>query len=99
MPSPGYTSAGFNVTFQFPRISPAGSTPSRRGLSYTNNHTVKVHLMGRGHRLFPCLRTYRISDQGVVASDVLGLWSVVGAGEDRVDFVPECGGGAVRAVT
>jgi len=29
-PSPGHTSAGNHVTFQFPRLSPAGSTPSRR---------------------------------------------------------------------
>ena len=37
VPSPGYTSVGTNGTFQFPQISPAGSTPSRRGLSHTNN--------------------------------------------------------------
>ena len=36
VPSPSYTSVGTNVTFQFPQISPAGSTPSRRGLSHTN---------------------------------------------------------------
>ena len=36
MPSPGHTSAGNHVTFQFPRLSPAGSTPSRRGLFHTN---------------------------------------------------------------
>ena len=36
MPSPGHTSAGNHVTFQFPRLSPAGSTPSRRGLFQTN---------------------------------------------------------------
>ena len=38
MPSPGHTSAGNHVTFQFPRLSPAGSIPSRRGLFHTNNH-------------------------------------------------------------
>ena len=37
VPSLSYTSVGTNVTFQFPQISPAGSTPSRRGLSHTNN--------------------------------------------------------------
>jgi hypothetical protein len=29
----------------------------------------------------------------------MGLWSVVGAGEDHVDFVPKGGGGAVGTVT
>ena len=35
-PSPGHTSPGNHVTFQFPRLSPGGSTPSRWGLFNTN---------------------------------------------------------------
>ena len=37
MSSPGPMTAGTRVTFQFPRLSPAGSTPSRRGLFHTNS--------------------------------------------------------------
>ena len=49
-------SAGNHVTFQFPQLSPAGSTPSRRGLFQTNKSSRSARRPSPAHftRHPPC---------------------------------------------